>query len=50
MKAFIQKGMGHTAVSAIEASSMTLQIWQHEARENNCNFENFNWTVNTLTG
>ena len=26
--------MGHTAVSTTEASSMTLQIWQHGAKMN----------------
>ena len=28
--------MGHTAVSATEASSLTLQIWQHGAKMNYC--------------
>ena len=33
--------MGHTAVSATEASSVTLQIWQHGAKGNYCNFASF---------
>ena len=41
--------MGHTAVSATQASSMTLQIWQHGAKENNCNFAPFNRVVDTKT-
>ena len=35
---FVRKVMGHTAVSAIQASSVTLKIWQHGAKENCCNF------------
>ena len=30
----MRKVMGHTAVSAIQASSVTLTIWQHGAKEN----------------
>ena len=37
--------MGHTAVSATQASSITLQIWQHGAIENYCNFAFFNRLV-----
>ena len=40
-----EKKMGHTAVSASQASSVTLQIWQHGAKENNCNFATFNGIV-----
>ena len=29
-----KKGDGHTAVSTIEVSSVTLLIWQHGAKEN----------------
>ena len=34
--------MGHTAVSAIQASSVTLSIWQHGVEENCYNFATFN--------
>ena len=30
-----EKGVGHTAVSATQASSVTLWIWQHAAKGNN---------------
>ena len=33
-KIFIRKKLGHTAVSAIRASSVTLQTWQKEPVEN----------------
>ena len=36
-----EEGMGHIAVSATEASSVTLQIWQHVAEENYCKFAFF---------
>ena len=32
-KTFIRKKLGHTAVSAIQASSVTLYIWQKEPEE-----------------
>ena len=38
--------MGHTAVSAIQASSVTLKNCQHGAIENCCNFATFNRVVN----
>ena len=41
--------MGHTMVSATEAFSVTLQTWQHEAKENYCNFACFNRVVDTKT-
>ena len=41
--------MGHTAVSATYASSVTLKIWQHGAKENDSNFATFNKVVNTKT-
>ena len=31
--------MAHTAVLATQASSVTLYIWQHEAKENYSKFE-----------
>ena len=33
-KTFSRKKLGHTAVSAIKASSVTLYIWQKEPEEN----------------
>ena len=45
----MRKGTGHTAVSATEASSVTRQIWQQGAKDNNCNFATFNSVVNTKT-
>ena len=33
--------MGHTAVLATQASSVTLSIWQHGARDNYRNFYDF---------
>ena len=45
----MRKVMGHTAVSAIQASSVTLQIWQHGAKENYCNFATLNMVVDTKT-
>ena len=41
--------MGHTAISANQASSVTLQIWQHGAKENYCNFASFKSVVDTKT-
>ena len=41
--------MGHTAVSATNASSVTLQIWQHRAKGNISNFASFNRVVDTKT-
>ena len=41
--------MGHTAVSATETPSVTLQIWQHEAKYINCYFATFNSVVDTKT-
>ena len=40
-----KKGMCDTAVSATQASSVT--IWQHGAKQNNCNFVTFNRVVDT---
>ena len=37
-KTFIRKKLGHTRVSAIKASSVTLLIWQKEPEENKCKF------------
>ena len=39
--------MGHIAVSSIEASLLTLQNWQHVAKDNFCNFATFNSVVDT---
>ena len=39
--------MGHTAVSATQASSVTFLFWQHGAKENNSKFETFKLVVNT---
>ena len=41
--------IGHTAVSATLASSVTLQILQHDAKENYCNFATVNRVVLTMT-
>ena len=41
--------MGHTAVSAAQAASVTLSIWQHGAKENNSNFASFNSVVYAKT-
>ena len=41
--------MGHTVVSATQASSVTLYIWQHEAKGNYSKFETFIVVVNTKT-
>ena len=41
--------MGHTAVSATKAYSVTLQIWQHAAKENNSNFATFFGVVDRKT-
>ena len=43
----MRKRMDHTAVSATQASSMTLQIWQNGAKEKYCNFATFNRIVDT---
>ena len=43
----MSKGMDHTAVSATEASSVTLQIWQRGAKQTYCNVEFFNSVVDT---
>ena len=42
-KIFIRKKLGHTAVSAIKASSVTLQIWQKEPVENTVNLQILTW-------
>ena len=42
-KIFIRKKLGHTAVSAIEASSVTLQTWQKEPVENTVNLQFLTW-------
>ena len=41
--------MDYIAVSASQASSVTLYIWQHGAKENRSKFETFNMVVNTKT-
>ena len=41
--------MGHTAVSTIKVSSVTLEIWQHRAKTNYGNFASFNMVVDTKT-
>ena len=41
--------MGHTVVSVTQASSVTLQIWQHGAKESYCKFETSKMVVNTKT-
>ena len=45
----MRKGMGHTAVSTFQVSSVTLKIWQHGAKENYYNFSTFNRVVDTKT-
>ena len=42
-KTFIRKKLGHTVVSAIQASSVTLYIWPKQPEEKNCNFANLIW-------
>ena len=42
----MRKGMGHTALSASKASSVT---WQHGANENYSNFATVNRIVDTKT-
>ena len=37
-KKIIRKKLGHTMVSAIKASSVTLLFWQKDPEENNCKF------------
>ena len=41
--------MGHTAVSTIEVSSVTLNIWQQGAKENYLKFATVNRVVYTKT-
>ena len=41
-KTFIRKKLGHTMVSAIKASSVTLKIWQKELEGKYCESANFN--------
>ena len=41
--------MGHTTVLAAQASSVTLSIWQHGAKEKYNNFASFNSVVYTKT-
>ena len=38
-KIFIRKKLGHTAVSAIKASSVTLHTWQKEPVESTVNLQ-----------
>ena len=45
----MRKGMDHTAVSATQALSVTLNIWQHGAKENYSTFKTLNMVVNTKT-
>ena len=42
-KKFIRKKLGHTAVSAIKASSVTLQTWQKEPMEITVNLQFLTW-------
>ena len=42
-KTSIRKKLGHTAVSAIKASSVTLLIWQKEPEYNAVNLQIFTW-------
>ena len=42
-KTSIRKKLGHTAVSAIKASSVTLLIWQKEPEYNAVNLQMFTW-------
>ena len=41
--------MGHTAVSAIQASPVTLLIWLHGTKESYSNFSTFSRLVDTNT-
>ena len=41
--------MDHAALSATQASSVTLQSWQHGAKENYNKFETFKMVVKTKT-
>ena len=41
--------MGHTEVSATQASLFTLYIWQHGAKENYSKIETFNMSVILFT-
>ena len=45
----MRKVMGHTAVSATQASSVTHKKWQHGATYNYCTFTTFKMEVNTKT-
>ena len=40
---FIRKKLGHTAVSAIKASSVTLKIWQKKPEDNAVNLQILTW-------
>ena len=42
-KTFIRKKLGHTAVSAIKASSVTLEILQKEPDDNAVNLQILTW-------
>ena len=42
-KIFIRTKLGHTAVSAIKASSVTLYTWQKEPVENTVNLQVLTW-------
>ena len=42
-KTFISNKLGHTAVSAIKASSVTLEIWQKEPEDNAVNLQILTW-------
>ena len=42
-KTFIRTKLGHTAVSAIKASSVTLKTWQKEPVENTVNLQVLTW-------
>ena len=46
---FMRQKIGHTALSASLASLVTLQIWQHGAKENYYNFASFHRAVDTKT-
>ena len=45
----MRKVMGHTMVSATQASLATLEKWQHGATYNYCKFTNFKMVVNIKT-
>ena len=42
-----EKGDGPYRVIGYSNSSVTLKIWQHGAKDNDCKCESFNWVVDT---